>query len=69
WSDEPAGGATIRFHHRTMSRLLNSAAAAGWALEELVEEGVTAAQIARTPALRGQEHIPRLLGARWRLAT
>lgn len=67
WSDEPAGEGTIRFHHRTISRLLNSAASAGWMLEEMVEEGVTDAQIERTPGLRGQEHIPRLLGVRWRL--
>jgi SAM-dependent methyltransferase len=67
WSDEPAGERTVRFHHRTMSRLLNSAATAGWVLEHMVEEGVTAAQIARTPGLAGQEYIPRLLGVRWRL--
>jgi SAM-dependent methyltransferase len=67
WSDEPAGVRTVRFHHRTMSRLLNSAAAAGWALEHMVEEGVTDTQIARTSGLAGQEHIPRLLGVRWRL--
>ena len=68
WSDEPAGEATIRFHHRTMSRLLNSAAACGWMLGEMVEEGVTEAQIQRLPTLRGQEHIPRLMGVRWRLS-
>src|SRR5690606_3094056 len=52
WSDEPAGGATIRFHHPTMSRLLTSAASAACALEHAVEVGVTAAHNARTPDLR-----------------
>jgi SAM-dependent methyltransferase len=67
WSDEPAGETTVRFHHRTMSRLLNSASHAGWNLRRMVEEGITSAQIARTPGLRGQEHMPRLLGVRWEL--
>jgi len=34
----------------------------------MVEEGVTEAQIQRLPTLRGQEHIPRLMGVRWRLS-
>lgn len=65
WSDEPAGAATVRFHHRSMARLLNAAADAGWSLDHMVEEGVTAAQMRRSPGLVGQEHIPRLLGVRW----
>lgn len=68
WSDEPAGDRTVRFHHRTMGRLLNAAAAAGWQLERMTEEGVTTAQVVRTPGLAGQEHLPRLLGVRWRRA-
>jgi SAM-dependent methyltransferase len=67
WSDEPAGERTVRFHHRTMARLLNAAADGGWRLERMVEEGVAPAQVERTPGLAGQEHLPRLLGARWRL--
>lgn len=67
WSDEPAGERTVRFHHRTMSRLLNAASHAGWNLRRVVEEGITPAQVARTPGLAGQEHIPRLLGVRWEL--
>jgi ubiquinone/menaquinone biosynthesis C-methylase UbiE len=67
WSDEPAGETTVRFHHRTLSRLLNSAARAGWNLRHMVEEGVTPSQVTRTPGLAGQEHIPRLLGVRWKL--
>lgn len=66
WSDEPAGDETVRFHHRPMSKLLNAAAAAGWNLERMEEDGVTADQVQRTPGLQGQEHIPRLLGVRWR---
>jgi SAM-dependent methyltransferase len=67
WSDEPAGEGEVRFHHRTMAQLLTSAADAGWHLERMVEAGVTPAQVARTPGLAGQDHIPRLLGVRWRL--
>lgn len=68
WSDEPAGEETVRFHHRTMGRLLTSAAQAGWRLERLVEEGVSDSQVRRTPALESQRHIPRLLGVRWTLS-
>lgn len=66
WTDEPAGGRTIRFHHRSMAELLNSAADAGWSLEEMREVGLTDQQLALNPGLAGQEHIPRLLGVRWR---
>lgn len=65
WTDEPAGEGTVRFHHRPMSRLLTSAAEAGWTLERMVEEGVSEAQVERIPTLGGQQHIPRVLGARW----
>lgn len=65
WSDEPAGEGTVRFHHRTMSQLLNSASEAGWRLDRVVEEGVTPEQVAHIPALGGQEHVPRVLGVRW----
>lgn len=66
WSDEPAGESTVRFHHRPISRLLNSAADTGWILERMVEEGVSQRQIERIPGLSGQQHFPRLLGVRWR---
>lgn len=65
-TDEPAGEATVRFYHRTTARMLSAAAAAGWELEELEERGPSAAQVERVPDLLGQEHMPRLLGARWR---
>lgn len=65
-SDEPAGSDTVRFFHRTLADLFNSAASAGWNLERLEERGVSNAQVARSADLAGQEHIPRILGARWR---
>jgi SAM-dependent methyltransferase len=65
WTDEPAGGGVVRFHHRTMSELLNAAAGCGWSLDRMVEVGVTEEQIRRTPWLEDQRNIPRLMGARW----
>ena len=58
-SDQPVGGTTVTFHHRSLGALMTAAAAAGWHLvrmEELPHHD-----------LPGQEGIPRLLGARWRL--
>ena len=69
FSDEPAGTQTVRFYHRTMADLLNSAAGAGWDLERVEERGVSQAQVARFPEYEGQENIPRLLGLRWRRRT
>ena len=66
YSDEKAGDGAIRFHHRTMAELLNAASVGGWDLERMVEQGASAAQIERHPALSQQRHIPRLLGAAWR---
>jgi SAM-dependent methyltransferase len=65
-SDEPAGKRTVRFYHRSMADLLNAASEAGWHLERLEERGISPAQVARYPEYEGQEHIPRLLGAKWR---
>lgn len=65
YTDEPAGGGNIRFHHRTLGDLLTAAAVAGWDLRRLVEEGVSEDQIARYPPYGRQRHIPRLLAARW----
>lgn len=57
--DEPAGEQRVVFHHRTMAELLNGAAGAGWALEEMIEaphhDDLT------------QPGIPRLLACRWQL--
>lgn len=64
-SDEPAGQQTVRFYHRTMADLLNAAADSGWNLERLEERGISPASVERYPEYAGQEHIPRLLGAKW----
>jgi SAM-dependent methyltransferase len=56
-SEVPAGEATIRFHHRSMASLLNSAASAGWGLEEMIERP--------HHELEDQVGIPRLLACRW----
>ncbi|MEX0698350.1 MAG: class I SAM-dependent methyltransferase [Acidimicrobiia bacterium] len=69
YSDEPAGRQTVRFYHRTIADLLNAASDAGWDLERLEEKGISAAQVERYPEYAGQEHIPRLLGAKWRRRT
>jgi SAM-dependent methyltransferase len=62
---EPAGGGSITFHHRPMGTLLTAAAGAGWCLERLEERGLGPEAIARDAAMAGQEHMPRLLAARW----
>ena len=69
YTEEPAGGGRIRFHHRSMAEILNSAADLGLCLEHMVELGPSDAQIERTPVLAGQRHIPRLMGLRWRKAS
>jgi SAM-dependent methyltransferase len=56
---EPAGEGLMLFHHRTTSRILESAAAVGWYLERFVE--------APHHELDAQAGIPRLLACRWRL--
>jgi SAM-dependent methyltransferase len=65
YTDEKAGGVTIRFHHRTMAHLLNAGSEGGWDLRHVVELGATEAQIERHPPLGRQRHIPRLLGVAW----
>lgn len=57
-SEIPAGEATVIFHHRPMSDLLNAAANAGWNLERMVEQP--------HHEYGDQGGIPRLLGCRWR---
>jgi SAM-dependent methyltransferase len=69
YSDETAGKRTVRFYHRAMSDLLNAASEAGWDLERVEERGISEAQVERYPEYAGQEHIPRLLGAKWRRGT
>ncbi|MCL1594347.1 MAG: class I SAM-dependent methyltransferase [Actinomycetia bacterium] len=62
---EPAGDRTIEFFHRPMADLLSAAAAEGWALEALIERGLSPRTIARFPEYMGQEHFPRIAGFRW----
>ena len=62
----PAGDGEVVFYHRPLGDLLNAAAAAGWFLDEFVERGFSQAAIAAVPGYAGQEHMPRLLGVRWR---
>ncbi len=63
---EPAGPTSVRFHHRPLGELLETAAGAGWCLQRLTEHGVSAGMIERDPGYAGHEHIPRLLGVAWR---
>lgn len=61
-----AGSASITMYHRPLASLLSAAASAGWSLEVVEERGLSPAAIEREPGYRGQEDIPRFLGARWR---
>jgi len=63
---EPAGDGVVVFHHRPLGAILTIAAEQGWALERMMEAGASAATISRLPSLAGQEHMPRLVGMRWR---
>ena len=65
-SREPAGEGSVVFHHRPMRELLGAAARSGLCLEAFEERGFSPQFVARDPGLVGQEHFPRLLGARWR---
>jgi SAM-dependent methyltransferase len=60
-----AAGVDVIFHHRPLATILNTAAAAGWKLDELVETGFSEAALAAEPGYVGQEQMPRLLGVRW----
>ena len=65
-SFEPAGHRTIEFFHRSLGDLLTSAARAGWALEHMIERGLSETTVDEMPGYAGQQGIPRLLGLRWR---
>ena len=65
-TEEPAGEATVTFHHRTMAELFNSAAAAGWCLERAIETGLSDELVDGDPLVALQQGLPRLLGVRWR---
>jgi SAM-dependent methyltransferase len=62
-TDEPAGDGTVRFHHRSLSELLNAGADAGWVLQRVAEVGHDPDKA--DPLLAAQSEVPRLLGARW----
>ncbi len=62
---QPAGDRSVVFHHRSIARLLTTAATAGWALQAVEERALGAAAIERDPGYVGQEGIPRFFGARW----
>lgn len=63
---QPAGHRTVDLHHRPLGQLLTTAAAAGWHLERLIETGATTHTVATGSGPRGQQHLPSILGARWR---
>ncbi|NJN40773.1 MAG: hypothetical protein HC807_08135 [Gammaproteobacteria bacterium] len=63
---QPAGHRTVELHHRPLGELLTAASAVGWHLERLVETGATEHTVATGSELRGQQHLPSILGARWR---
>lgn len=65
-SREPAGPDAVTYHHRPMSQLLTTAARRRWHLEDVRELGLGPAAIVREPGYAGQEHMPRILGVRWR---
>lgn len=65
YTDERAGGAEIRFHHRSFGELLTVAASAGWVLHLAVEAPVGEARALGDPLLATQRDVPRLLGLRW----
>ena len=65
-SVEPAGDRTVEFHHRPVGVLLTAAAAAGWNLEEVREQGVVPETAARDHLLGRHGDIPHLMALRWR---
>ncbi|NNC93902.1 MAG: class I SAM-dependent methyltransferase [Acidimicrobiia bacterium] len=64
-SVEPAGSFNLMMYHRPLGQLVTAAAAAGWALNRLVERGPGEAAADRDPLLAAQRHIPRLIGLRF----
>jgi len=63
---EVPGSSGIVFHHRPLADVLSVAARCGWVLERMVERGLSTHAVQHHPGYVGQEHIPRLLGLRWR---
>ncbi len=63
---QPAGHREVVLHHRPIGDLLTTAAGAGWHLERVVEAGATTHTVATSTSQRGQDHLPSVLGVRWR---
>lgn len=63
---QPAAGRAVELHHRSLGDLVTAAANAGWRLEQMAERGTTTHTVATTAGHHGQEHLPSLLGIRWR---
>ena len=63
---DPAGDRTVEFIHRPVGALLTEAAAAGWILEEMREQGVGSGAATRDPILAKHRDIPHLMAIRWR---
>lgn len=61
-----AGERTVGFIHRPIWMLFTQAAAAGWSLEEVREQGVGSLAAVRDPILAKHRDIPHLMGIRWR---
>ncbi len=62
---DPAGGRTVEFIHRPIWMLLSEAAAAGWSLEMVREQGAGSLAAARDPILAKHRDIPHLMALRW----
>lgn len=63
---EPAGCSVVAFHHRSLGQILCAASDAGWSLDRFEERAVGPQAVTRCSAMTGQDHMPRLLGMRWR---
>lgn len=57
---------TVEFIHRPIWMLFTEAAAAGWSLEEVREQGAGSLAAARDPILAKHRDIPHLMAIRWR---
>ena len=62
---DPAGERSVEFIHRPIGALLTQAAAAGWSLEEVLEQGVGSRAASRDPILAQHGDIPHLMALRW----
>lgn len=63
---DPAGDRSVEFIHRPIGMILTEAAAAGWSLEAVREQGVGTRAASRDPILAKHRGIPHLMAIRWR---